>query len=72
MVCASKAKAMKIIIEKASSDEPPYDMKGNVIPVTGKTPQTTPQFIKDCMRMLLVSPKAKSAENLFLLSIIKV
>ena len=46
MVCASKANAINIIIEKASNDEPPYDISGSGIPITGTTPIVMPMFIR--------------------------
>ena len=38
---------------------PPYDKKGKVIPVTGKSPITTPIFIKNWTNNNPTIPKAK-------------
>ena len=44
-------------------DEPPCEKNGRGIPVAGKAPQTTPQFISDCRTILVVQPKANNCLN---------
>lgn len=60
------------IQQVTNKEEPPDEKNGRVIPVTGRAPHTTPQFSKDWITIQVVSPKAVRAENLLLLSIIKV
>ena len=45
MVCASRAKAIKIIIVKDIIEEPPYEISGRGIPITGIKPIVIPTFI---------------------------
>ena len=44
-VWASNAKAMNIIIEKANNDDPPYEISGNGIPITGTKPMVIPTLM---------------------------
>ena len=50
LVCASNAKAINIIIEKANKDEPPYEISGRGIPITGTRPIVIPTFIRVWIR----------------------
>ena len=46
------------VIKVISIDEPPWEKNGSGIPVEGKAPQTTPQFIRDWITMIVPQPKA--------------
>src|SRR5262245_37444383 len=47
----------------ATSDDPPYEMNGSVMPVSGMTRVTPPRMMKLCSPMIVASPAAKSFEN---------
>ena len=46
-----------------SNEVPPDEKNGNVIPVDGKAPTTTPTFIKDCNTMLVVKPNTSKVSK---------
>ncbi len=41
-----------------SKEEPPDEKNGSGIPVAGNARTTTPAFMSDCTRMIIVQPKA--------------
>src|SRR5206468_11887312 len=47
----------------ARIDEPPYEMKGSVTPVSGMTRVTPPTITKTCRAKTAASPLASSLEN---------
>ena len=46
---------MKIITVKAQSDEPPYDSRGNGMPITGIRPMVIPILMKRWVKMQLAT-----------------
>ena len=51
------------ITKLATSDDPPYEMNGNVTPVSGITRVTPPMITNVWTPMIVVSPAANSFEN---------
>ena len=47
----------------ATSDEPPYDTNGSVMPVRGISRVTPPTMMNVCNPRIVVSPAANSFEN---------
>ena len=59
---SSKPTAMKL----ESSDEPPWLMKGNVMPVSGMTRVMPPTMMKACRQMVVVRPaETRELKSLF-------
>ena len=47
-----------------SIEEPPYEIKGNVIPLAGIIPKLTPIFIPDCIPIIDDNPAIDSLEKI--------
>ena len=62
-ICRATFASMPVASIVITSDDPPADRNGSVIPETGSTPTTAPRLIAACPTIQTVIPAASSAPN---------